>query len=173
MAHFYERVPDTLKRLSNREAVEAYGERATIPARAIAGLTRRQLLSHPVPGTWSIQQIVVHLMDTDLVASYRMKRILAEDRPMLDCYDETAFSQRLHYDQLDAVAACEVFRLNRVLTATLLRAVPDSSFDRVAEHPEIGELSLGQLVRLYCFHVDHHIRFLEEKRQMLTDSKAG
>lgn len=167
MAHFYEKVPEALRRLTNNEAIEAYAERAAIPGKVIAGLRKEQLLSFPVPCTWSIQQIVVHLMDTDLVAAYRMKRIIAEDRPMLDCYDETAFSQKLHYDKLDAAAVCEVFRLNRLLTATMLRSLPDGAFDRVAQHPEIGELSLGQLLRLYCFHVDHHMKFLNEKKEMV------
>jgi hypothetical protein len=167
VAHFYERVPDELRQLPNAEAVEAYRARASMPKRGIEGLTREHLLSHPVKGTWSIQQIVVHLMDADLIASYRMKRIIAEERPRLDCYDETAFSRLLFCDRLDAAAACEVFRLNRELTATMLHALPDAAFERAARHPEIGELSLGRLVRLYCFHVDHHMKFLTEKRALL------
>jgi hypothetical protein len=47
----------------------------------------------PVPGTWSIQQIVLHMMDSDLIASDRMKRVIAEDRPTLIGYNETAFSE--------------------------------------------------------------------------------
>lgn len=172
MAHFYERVPESLRNLSNAEAVVQYAARASAPAEAIAGLTVSQLHAFPVPNTWSIQQIVLHLMDTDQVASYRMKRIIAEERPKLDCYDETAFAQRLHYHDLDAAHACEAFRLNRQLTAQLLRALPDDAFARVAQHPEIGELSLGQLVRLYCFHVDHHMRFLVEKKRLLTGGRG-
>ena len=37
------------------------------PGKAIQGLDRADLLAFPVPGTWSIQQIVLHMMDSDLI----------------------------------------------------------------------------------------------------------
>ncbi|MEI8194638.1 MAG: DinB family protein, partial [Phycisphaerae bacterium] len=48
---------------------------------AIQGLAPADFQATPVPGAWSIQQIVLHLMDSDLVASDRMKRIIAEENP--------------------------------------------------------------------------------------------
>jgi len=47
------------------------------------------LLAVPVPGTWSLQQIAIHMMDSDLIASDRMKRIASMDKPLLCGYDET------------------------------------------------------------------------------------
>lgn len=167
MPHFYESIPDVIARLTDAEAVERYAEGGATPGAAIRGLTPAQLNAFPVPGTWSIQQIVVHLMDTDLIAAYRMKRIIAEDRPRLDLYDENGFAARLHYDRLDAGACCEVFRLNRLNVANLLRALPANAFARVAVHPEVGNLPLGGLVRLYVHHVDHHAAFIRRKRAMV------
>ena len=62
---------------------------------AILGLTREQFRAVPVPNTWSIGQITLHLMDADLIASDRMKRIIAEDNPAIIGYNETAFAARL------------------------------------------------------------------------------
>ena len=67
-------------------------------------------------------------MDSDLIASARMKQIAAEDRPTLVWYDETAFSQRLGHEHLSAPLATEIFRLNRVITAEILRRLPDEAF---------------------------------------------
>ena len=50
---------------------------ATIPAAGIRGLTAQELNSFPVPGTWSVQQVIFHLMDSDLICSDRMKRVIA------------------------------------------------------------------------------------------------
>lgn len=173
MTHFYDTIPPAIKSLSNRAAIEEYARRSTEPQRIIAGLAPEQLNSHPVPGTWSLQQLIVHLMDTDQVASYRMKRIVAEDRPVVDCYDENAFIARLCPEALDTGRVCEAFRLNRLTTGDMLRTLPDSTFSRVAMHPEIGEISLGQLLRLYVHHVDHHMRFAEEKRARLLGGRPG
>lgn len=167
MAHFYEDLPSEVRNLSDMQAVDAYAAAATLPGKAIVGLTPQQLNSLPIPGTWSIQQIVLHLFDTDLVASYRMKRMIAEDRPKLDMYDETAFAQQLHYDKLSALDAAEMFRLNRIQTAQLLRVIPATAFARTALHPELGELSLAKLLRAYVHHPRHHWTFVEKKRRLL------
>jgi hypothetical protein len=167
MTHFYMSIPRHIEALSDRETVDAFVQRATVPGDAIRGMTDEQLNAFPIAGTWSIKQIVVHLMDTDLIACYRMKRIIAEDKPELDLYDETAFSHRLVYDRQDATRVCEVFRLNRLNMGDILRTLPNDAFRRVALHPEVGELPLGGLVRIYVNHVDHHLAFIKKKRAML------
>ncbi len=167
MAHFYETVPADLKALPHREAVERYAEGAEVPAQALAGLTAEQVGSHPVPERWSIRQVVLHLMDVDLIGSYRMKRILAEDNPTLDLFDEVAFAQNLGYEQQDAAAAAEVFRLNRMLAADMLRRLSDEDFDRTGNHGEVGPVSVGFYVRLFTHHVAHHMKFVNEKRMAL------
>jgi hypothetical protein len=151
----------------DRAMIERYAVGAALPGLAIRGLTVEEMNSFPVPGTWSIQQIVMHLMDSDLIASDRMKRVIAEDKPTLIGYDETAFGKNLFYDRLDAAMACEVFRLNRLLTAAILRNVPDSAFSRVGMHSERGQVTLEHFVETYVEHLDHHLKFLREKRRAL------
>jgi hypothetical protein len=173
MASFYSTTPDHIVRLSHREAVERYARGAALPAESIAGLRREAMTSFPVPGTWSIQQIVCHLMDSDLVASYRMKRIISEDEPRLDAWDESAFTRALHYHEMDPAQVCEVFRLNRQLTASILRRLDERAFDRRGLHPEAGPVTLGRLVRVYVHHLDHHLRFLRDKRRMVEGKAAA
>ncbi len=151
----------------DRQFIEDY-EAGTVrlPA-SIAGLSREDLLAFPVPGTWSIQQIVLHLMDSDLVGSDRIKRMIATDRPTLLAYDESAFAARLGYERLDINAALQIFRLNRQLTAAILRGLPDDAFARVGLHSERGEVSLGPYVAEYTEHLNYHLEFIYKKRAML------
>jgi uncharacterized damage-inducible protein DinB len=151
----------------NRDLIEAYARGAQSPAEAIAGLSPQQLNAFPVPGTWSIQQIVLHLMDSDLIASDRMKRVIAENEPQLIGYDESAFARNLHYEKLDAQAACQIFALNRQLTAVILRNLPDAAFDRAGMHNETGRLTLTQLVQTYVNHLEHHLRYIRQKREKM------
>lgn len=150
-----------------RELVERYAAGADVPARSLAGLSQADLLAFPVPGSWSIQQIILHLMDSDLIGSDRMKRVAAEEHPTLVGYDETAFSKRLGYEHLSADRAAEIFRLNRLMTADVLRHLPDSAFSRSGYHTERGEETLEMLLRGYVEHVEHHLKFIREKRKLL------
>ncbi len=53
----------------DQQLLERYLAAADLPSQAIAGLTPAERNAFPVPGTWSIQQIVLHLMDSDLIAA--------------------------------------------------------------------------------------------------------
>jgi hypothetical protein len=153
----------------DRNSIERYAAGAPVPGEAIRGLSKAELNAFPVPGTWSIQQIIIHLMDSDLIGSDRMKRVAAENvPPQLIGYDETAFAKNLHYDKLDPVQACEVFRLNRLLTAAVLRNLPQTAFERHGMHSERGRETLAELVEGYADHLDHHMKFLKEKRKLLA-----
>jgi uncharacterized damage-inducible protein DinB len=151
----------------DRTLIEKYVAAATAPAGAIRGLSAQELNSFPVPGTWSIQQVIFHLMDSDLIASDRVKRVIAEESPPLLAYDETAFSKKLYYEELDPALACEIFRLNRQMTGAILRKLPDAAFARAGMHSERGRETLEDLVRIYINHVDHHMKFVKEKRRVL------
>jgi uncharacterized damage-inducible protein DinB len=150
-----------------REAVEQYAAGAGQLAEAIAGLSDAELNAFPVPGTWSIRQIALHLLDSDLVASDRMRRVIAMDTPLLMGYDETRFSQRLHYEKMDIHTSCEMFRLNRLMTAKLLHLLSEDDFSRAGVHSERGKLTLLELVHDYVRHLAHHMKFIVEKRKLL------
>jgi len=134
---------------------------------SIAGLSAAELNALPVPGTWSIQQIVWHMCDSDLIATDRMKRIIAEPRPLLIGYNETLFAQAIPYDKLDVQAACSLFGENRRVMAAILRMLPDQAFDRDGVHNERGLVTLGYLVENYVGHLDHHLKFIRQKRELL------
>jgi len=151
----------------DRALIEQYARGAGLVAESIKGLSREDFLATPVPGTWSIQQIVIHLMDSDLIASDRMKRVIAEENPPIIGYNEAAFAQKLHYDKLDPVVAADIFRKNRELTAVILKNLPESAFDRAGTHNERGKVSLKELLAIYVQHLEHHLGFLRHKRQLL------
>ena len=133
-------------------------------ALAIRGLSPEDLTCFPIPGKWSIQQVVIHLMDSDLIATDRMKRTIAEDKPTLIGYDETKFIQHLFPDEQSAEDAVKIFDLNRRMFAKVLRKVPASAWDRVGMHNERGPTTLGKQLEYYVKHLDHHLKFVHEKR---------
>jgi len=140
-----------------------------VPKRAIKGLSRKELNTLPpgAPGLWTIQQIIAHLFDSHLVMGVRVKLIIAEDKPLITAYDETKWTANLFYEKLDAAQACELFRLNQLGIADLLRQLPDKAFNREGVHTERGLIKLGPMVKGYIDHLDHHMKFLRAKRKLL------
>lgn len=148
-------------------AINSYESGSTRPARWLQGLSPIEIDSHPVPNTWSIREVVVHILDSDLAATHRMRRIASEDTPLLIAYDETAFAKNLRYDSANLTLVTDLFALNRKFTADWLRTLPDEAFARVGIHNQRGKVTLGEMIAMYVNHLAHHEKFVIAKRSAL------
>lgn len=142
-------------------------------ARALAGMSAADLQAAPIPGKWSTHQVVIHLADAEAAMIDRMKRILAMDQPPLLAWDENRFAARLHYDKQSSADALETIRLTRRQMARILRALSESDFNRAGVHNERGRQTLADIIRFAGSHLDHHLKFVEEKRAKLGKSAGS
>lgn len=148
----------------DRSKIEAYASGGAELVKAFWGLSLAQLHAKPSDGSWTLHQNAVHMMDSDLIGSDRLKRIACMNNPLLVGYDETAFSNLPGSDQISAFAACEMFQKNRLMTATILRALPDATFQRTGIHTESGKVTLEQMIDKYIEHLRYHLVFINQKR---------
>ncbi|WP_435011351.1 DinB family protein [Tundrisphaera lichenicola] len=150
-----------------KPVIDRYADGGLILVQAAGGLTPELAREHPIEGTWSIAQLVAHVLDTDLVLSDRMKRVIAEDSPRLEAFDENAWLTRLDSGAMPVMEAAELFAANRKWMTRVLRAQDESAFARSGIHSEIGKLTLAEIVVKATHHLDHHLRFLYAKRAKL------
>lgn len=151
----------------DRSIIDSYARGGELLRASIAGLTREDFLAYPVPGTWSIQEIVIHLQDSDLVGIHRMQRLAAENNPLVIGYDETKLVQTLRSDLQSIEDAVTIVDLSRKQFAKVLRALPDEAFERTGVHNEVGVIKLGVQVKKYHEHLLHHLKFVKDKRRLL------
>jgi len=156
----------------DRSTIELYDAGGAELVKAYLGLSVAQLHAKHPDGSWTLHQIAIHMLDSDLIGSDRMKRIACMNNPLLCGYDETAFSNLPGSDQLNPFTACDLFQKNRMMTATILRALPDSAFQRTGIHTESGKVSLGEMVEKYVHHLDHHLPFIAKKRVRMDESSG-
>jgi uncharacterized damage-inducible protein DinB len=157
--------------LGDRDPSDVLREMPAALSRAIEGLSPAQLRQPEAPGKWSINEILQHLADSELVGSWRMRLIAAQDRPPLTGYDQDLWAERLHYSDGDPGEALERFSALRRATMRLLdRATPDD-LERVGVHAERGEESLGHLRRLYAGHDLLHLRQIARVRRVVAGAK--
>ncbi len=135
--------------------------------RAVAGLDPEQLRARPVPGKWSTLEVVCHLADSDQVWCHRMKRVIAEDRPLLIGYDETRFTATLPYHEADLEEELALMEGMRRELARILRGLPDSAWSRTGVHNERGLVTLEEMLQAETEHVPHHLAHILEKRKAL------
>src|SRR5262245_28151180 len=116
------------------------------------------------PGKWSIRDVLAHLADSELVGGFRLRMILAHDRPPLIGYDQDLFATRLRYDEVDAKDALEQFTAHRRGNLRLWQRLSDADLARVGRHSERGEETLEHMRHLYAAHDLLHLSQLERIR---------
>ena len=153
----------------DRSKIELYAAGGAELVQAYWGLSVEELHAKQPDGSWTLHQIAIHMLDSDLIGSDRMKRIACMENPLLCGYDETAFSNLPGAEQLNVFAACDLFQKNRAMTATILRALPDATFQRTGIHTESGKVSLAEMLEKYIHHLNHHLMFIAKKRAKLPE----
>ncbi len=150
------------------DTIAAYARGPALVRAAFAGISPAQLDARPADGSWTIRQIGVHLVESDLAATHRMRRIAAEGTPpLIIAYDESALAKNLSYDKDDLALVLDLFDLNRRFTAAWLGRVSSVEFLRYGIHNQRGRVTLAEMVAMYVEHVDHHLRFVQRKRAAL------
>jgi hypothetical protein len=137
---------------------------ATTPDRlrkAVKGLTEKQLEKQPLPGKWSIKEIVAHLADSEVILGSRYRLVAAHDRPVLVGYDQDAFVLMLGVANTTTADLLDDFALARAVNLGLLDRLPTESLVRVGLHSERGEESILTMIEMYAGHDLHHLRQVE------------
>lgn len=118
----------------------------------VSDLTDEQLSRPEAPGKWSVIEILRHLADSELVWGYRLRKVLAEDRPRLTGFDQDLWAERLNYAASSWRESLGAFRALREGHLGLLANASEADLDRVAVHSERGEESVRHMILLYAGH---------------------
>ncbi|CAM5785045.1 DinB family protein [Brevibacillus borstelensis] len=119
-----------------KRLIEDYANGSEKLRRSIHGLTTEEMSFKPGPEKWSIHEIIVHICDAEIVGVQRMKKVLAEDRPLLTGYDQDAWARSLGYSQQNAERALQLFQLLREEMASVLQRVKDEEGGEKAFTPK-------------------------------------
>ena len=124
-----------------------------------------QLAASPeAPGKWSIRDVIQHLADSELVGGFRLRMVLAHDRPPLTGYDQDLWASRLRYRDVEVGDAFEQFGALRRANVRIWQSLTAEDLARVGLHSERGEESLEHMRRLYAGHDLLHLQQLERIR---------
>lgn len=137
-----------------RELLPWLGER-------LRGVEEAALRRPEAPGKWSVVEVIQHLADSDLVAGYRIRMVLTEDRPQLLGYDQDRWASEFHYRAVSLDQALSQLRGLRTANLHLWGGLSPSQLERVGLHSERGAESVGFLLRLMAAHDLVHRRQID------------
>jgi hypothetical protein len=150
-----------------RVLIERYREGYHEVEAVLAGITRDELDAHPDEEEWSVREVVHHLADSEMIGAIRLHRLLAEDHPALERYDEQEFARRLHYGRPIESSLVLVEAVRRA-TGELLRRLTETEWARTGIHSELGEYSVERWLQAYAPHCHDHADQIKRLRAVQT-----
>jgi uncharacterized damage-inducible protein DinB len=128
----------------------------------IRGLSRKQLTRKPAPGKWSINEIMAHLADAEIVVAWRLRHILGNNGDAIQAYDQNVWAETFDYAHRDAKESLEFFQVMRARNLAMLKALPKALWENYGMHQERGKESIAHIVRIYAGHDLNHLGQMEK-----------
>ncbi len=146
--------------------IDRYKDGYRVVREALEGATDAELDTRPAPGKWTPREIVHHLADSEMTSAIRLRRLLAEENPVIVGYDQDEFARRLYYDRRPIAASLETLRVARETTAEILDHMTEADWQRAGTHSDAGPYSVTRWLELYAAHAHGHAEQIRRARAL-------
>jgi hypothetical protein len=153
--------------LGGKHPVVIQGELLGELRKLSADLTDAELRQPEAPGKWSIIQVLEHLTDQEIVNSFRLRAIIAEDEPRIQGYDQDRWAERLRYGGVPAEQLLAELAPLRARNLRLYASLTSEDWERSGIHSERGPESARRLCSLIAAHDLVHRRQIARIRSAL------
>ena len=150
-----------------RDLIATYAAGYDEVMKALNGFPGDSLGAHPIPGKWSAREIIHHLGDSESTSAWRLRKLLVEDNPLIQGYDQDAFASRLKYNERDMAPALEAFRYARQSTVQVIELMNDDDWQRAGTHSESGRYTTEDWLKIYAAHAHNHAAQIRSLREAL------
>ena len=134
---------------------------------ALNGFPADSLGAHPIPGKWSAREIVHHLGDSESFSAARLRKLLIEDNPVIQGYDQDEYARKLRYNERDMAPALDAFRSARESNMQVLRFMTEDDWRRAGTHTESGRYTTEDWLTIYTKHAHNHAAQIRRLREAL------
>ncbi|MCM3289679.1 DinB family protein [Paenibacillus sp. MER 180] len=145
--------------------IEEYKQDYVLLREAVEGLSEEELHFHPAPDKWSIHQVVIHVTDDEILSTHRLRKVLAEEEPLLLSFDQNAWSDNLGYELLNLEQHLLLFQTLRASMLPLLENLTPEQLERVGKYPDGVQYTFKELLKLRTQHVRDHLAQINRVKQ--------
>jgi hypothetical protein len=128
----------------------------------------------PGPEEWCVLEVVGHLIETEERGfAGRIRMILAEERPQFATWDPSTVARERQDEQRDPAELLAEFTRRRTAGVALVGALTASDLDLGGDHPEVGPLTVNDLLHEWIHHDANHLRQMLDNIQSYTWPSMG
>jgi exoribonuclease II len=127
-------------------------------AQLIEGRHETDLQERPETGKWSVAELLAHLADAEICASWRYRQMIEHNGGALSPYDQDLWNMLGSNTSRNAVDSLQLFRLLREGNVRVFEKLTDEEWGRHGIHAERGEMSVRDLMQQIAGHDLNHVK---------------
>ena len=128
---------------------------------SMQNFSRNALITPHEPGEWTIQEVLMHVIDVERIFAYRMLRFAREDQSELAGFDQDAYVPASRANDRTLGSILEEFTAVRQATLTLVKSFSPDDFARQGVGSGFTVTVKGLLYHL-AGHAIHHYESIHE-----------
>ena len=112
------------------------------------------------PGKWSARRILIHLAQTELALTTRVRFAASQDGYVAQSFDQDAWL--MLDDHADGPTALDAYTALRRLNLAMFKGMTPAQRKRGFTHPEYGKLTPDWVAAQLAGHDIHHLKQLQQ-----------
>jgi hypothetical protein len=154
-----------LSYIQNKDSLAVQRETPGLLAELTAGKPENNLRMRPAPDRWSVTELLAHLADAEIGASWRYRQMLEHNGCALSPYDQELWNSLGEYASRKPGESLQLFRLLRQDNLRMFAKLTPEQWQRHGVHAERGEMTVRDLMEQIA---GHDLNHLEQIRKILT-----
>ena len=146
------------------DLLERFRKGADLVVAALSDTQPAEIDYSPDEQSWSLRQIAAHLADSEIVAAWRFRRLIADPDPVLEAFDEKLWAANLGYNRRHPGDCLKSFLHLRTENHDLLKHLAPDAFDKIGTHVERGRVTLRDMIRINAEHAENHAAQIRKAR---------
>ncbi|WP_338750399.1 YfiT family bacillithiol transferase [Bacillus sp. FJAT-52991] len=124
-------------------------------------LSKEELAYTYRTGSWTILQLVHHIVDSHMNGYIRMKMALTEETPIIKTYEESKWAELNDYE-LPIKVSLTLLESLHAKWGYLLENLTTIQLKKQYMYPDENVMKIEQSIALYAWHGNHHLAHIQQ-----------
>ena len=147
-----------------QSSIHNYKQTAVKIRQSVEGLSEQLIAWKPGPDVWSIQEIIGHLMDSNIVNSYRIRKIISEPVTPIVTFAHEEWVNVQQFNDTPLTEILDAYEALARYNALLLNQLTEEQWQKYGMKNE-EQISISHIIdKFICNHVQKHLGQIERNK---------
>jgi hypothetical protein len=154
-----------LSYVQGKDPIAVQRQTPELIAQLIEGKPNQALVTRPGADKWSVAELLAHLADSEIGASWRYRQMIEHSGGNLPAYDQELWNVLGKNSSRNPAQSLQLFRLLRAGNVGMFERLSDEQWQNYGVHAERGKMSVRDLMQQVA---GHDLNHADQIRSILT-----